>query len=294
MEETNRRKSWQHRTSILLPKSKAENICENLALFDTFNNMFLYGAVKKVFYLNPTARSYLLKTAATYSTLHRTWYESNSRCQSDCYTYSASAFSSCLHPPDTLHNTKFLLARLNEPQESSLWCFPSPSPFSLNITHGPCHTSPFSDNITAAPYTSSEVILVRPPTQKTYRVSHDTVKIRAGLNHRTGNTISILFLWQGAEEGEGEERSALTKLPRWRQPWWKLQTSFLVLPQALVCSFIIPIPLPLLSSFHYWQLCKSPYTWAGAHALWARESLKTTISNISLYTKYAPVQSQPG
>lgn len=49
----NRRKSWQHRTFILLPKSKAEHICENKALLDTFNSMFLYlyGAVKKCFLL---------------------------------------------------------------------------------------------------------------------------------------------------------------------------------------------------------------------------------------------------
>lgn len=93
MEETNRRKSWQHRTFILLPKSKAEHICENKALLDTFNNMFLYlyGAVENVFYLSPTARFHLVRTAATVCALHRTWYESSSRCQSACSACSASA-----------------------------------------------------------------------------------------------------------------------------------------------------------------------------------------------------------
>lgn len=252
MEETNRRKSWQYRTSILLPKSKAENICENMALFDTFNNMFsyLYGAVKNVFYLNPTARLYLLKTAAIYSTLYRTWYKSNSRCQSDCYTSSPSALSSCLQSPDTLNNAKFLLTRLNEPQESPTSCFPSPSPFSLNITHRLCHTSPFSDNITAAPYTSSEVILLRAPTQKTHCVSHDTVKIRAAPAHQNINILSMQFalmqrFYDKELEREGEERSALTKSPRWRQPQWKPQTSFPVLTQANLSS--VPTSSPFLS-----------------------------------------------
>lgn len=109
MEETNRRKSWQHRTLILLPKSKAEHICENKALLDTFNNMllYLYGGVKNVFYLNPTARLHLLRSAATVCALHRTWHESSSRCQSDCCACSASALPSRLQSPDTPNYPKF-------------------------------------------------------------------------------------------------------------------------------------------------------------------------------------------
>lgn len=58
--------------------------------------------LKNVFYLNPTARFHLLRTAATVCALHRTWYESSSRCQSDCYACSASALPSCLRSLDTL------------------------------------------------------------------------------------------------------------------------------------------------------------------------------------------------
>lgn len=235
MEETNRRKSWQHRTFILLPKFKAEHIYENKALLDTFNNMFLYGAVKNVFYLNPTARFHLLRTAATVCALHRTWYESSPRCQSECYACSASALPSCLPSPDTLNYAKFLLARTNEPQASHF-------PKSAQSEHSwwLCHTSPFSD-IAAAPHNNSEIVLIRPSTQKTQCIpwhcanqSWSDTSQRGHQQHAVCTSVGLL--WQGDEEGEGEEWSALTKLPRWRQPQWKLQNTFPVFPQANLVS----------------------------------------------------------
>lgn len=153
MEETNRRKSWQHRTFILLPKSKAEHICENKALLDTFNSIFLYlyGAVKNVFYLNPTARFHLRRTAATVRALHRTRYKSSSRCQSDCYACSASALPSCPRSLDTLIYIKLLLARTKEPQDSH---FPSPGLLSLTTADGsavPAHSWAFLQLHTTIP-----------------------------------------------------------------------------------------------------------------------------------------------
>lgn len=110
--------------------------------------------------------------------------------KSDCFTSSAYALSSCLQSPDA-SITKFLLDKLNEPQESLTSCSPSPGPFRLNVTQGLCHTSPFPD-VTVAPYTSSVVILVRPSTQKINCISLHTVKIRVGLTHHNSNIIIML------------------------------------------------------------------------------------------------------
>lgn len=88
-----------------------------MVLFDNFNNVFLYlyGVVKNIFYLNPTARSYSMNILPHTQLCIGRSTKANQDVKSDRYTFSASALSSCLHSPDTLDNAKLLLARLNEP-----------------------------------------------------------------------------------------------------------------------------------------------------------------------------------
>lgn len=164
MEETNRRKSWQYRTFIFLPKFKAEHICENKALLDTFSNMFLFSL--KCFLL----KSYS-QISFTEDCCHSVCFaqdvvgESSSRCQSACYACSASALPCCLRSPDTLNYTKVPPGQnkwsssftLPLPQVCSVWTRLMTMPYQPMLRHCCSSTKQFRDSFDKTIHTENTV-----------------------------------------------------------------------------------------------------------------------------------------